>query len=193
MAPINVRMETGDRFEFNWDPHGENLFAPFEIAPGVVIPPGSYQFTRWRLEGQTSAHRAFQFGTTTWFGGFYNGTLTQQENYAYWTSPRGRLQVQLSTENDFARLPEGNFVQRLWQSQTAYAWNANLVLTSFIQYDTESRNVGSNTRLRWTIRPGNDLFVVWNHGWHQMLQRPSLSLVPESDLLAVKLRWTFRR
>ena len=37
MAPINVRFETGDRFEFNWNPHGEILLAPFAIAPGVVI------------------------------------------------------------------------------------------------------------------------------------------------------------
>src|SRR5207248_9469137 len=66
MAPINVRFETGDRFEFNWNPHGEILLAPFAIAPGVVIPPGSYQFTRYRLEAQTSSHRPLQFGNTTW-------------------------------------------------------------------------------------------------------------------------------
>jgi hypothetical protein len=41
-------------------------------------------------------------------------------------------------------------------------WNPNLVLSSFIQYDTESQNVGTNTRLLWTIKPGNDLFIVWN-------------------------------
>ena len=192
MAPINVRMESGDRFEFNWSPRGETLLAPFEISPGVILPPGSYEFTRWRLEAQTSSHRALQFGTTTWFGGFYNGSLTQQENYAKWTSPRGRVQVELRAENDFARLKQGAFVQRLWQLQTAYAWSPNLILTSFIQYDTESQNVGTNTRLRWTIRPGNDLFVVWNRGWQHRVPRPDLSLVPETDLIAVKVRWTFR-
>ncbi len=192
MAPINVRMESGDRFEFNWDPHGETLLQPFAISPGVVIPPGSYEFTRWRVEVQTSNSRALQFGTTTWFGGFYNGHLTQQENYLKWTSPGGRLQLELDTENDFAHMPEGNFVQRLWQLQGAYAWNPNLILTSFIQYDTESQNVGTNTRLRWTIKPGNDLFIVWNHGWQRLLTRPDLSLIPQSDLVAVKLRWTFR-
>ncbi len=192
MSPINVRMESGDRFEFNWDPHGETLLAPFEVAPGVVIPPGSYEFTRWRAEVQTSNSRALQFGTTTWFGQFYDGHLTQQENYLKWTSPRGRLQLELDAENDFAHMPEGNFVQRLWQFQGAYAWNPNLVLTSFIQYDTASQNVGTNTRLRWTIKPGNDLFVVWNHGWQRLITRPDLSLIPQSDLVAIKLRWTFR-
>jgi len=192
MAPVNVRFESGDRFEFNWDPHGETLLVPFEVAPGVIIPPGSYDFTRWRLEAQTSEHRPVQFGTTTWFGTFYNGHLTQWEEYLRWTSPKGKIQLDLDMENDFGHLPAGNFVQRLWSVRAAYAWNPNLVLSSFIQYDTASENVGTNTRLRWTIRPGNDLFIVWNRGWQRIVTDPHVSLVPQSDLVAVKLRWTFR-
>lgn len=192
MAPINVRLETGDRFEVNWNPHGEILLAPFEVSPGVIIPPGSYQFTRWRAEAQSSSHRALQFGNTTWFGQFYNGHMTQQINYVKWTSSRGRVQLEADAENDFARMPEGNFVQRLWQFQGAYAWNPNLVLTSFIQYDTDSQNVGTNTRIRWTIKPGNDLFIVWNRSWQKLVTRPELTLIPQSDLIAIKLRWTLR-
>jgi hypothetical protein len=192
MAPVNLRLESGDRFEFNWYPHGETLLAPFEVAPGVVIPPGSYNFTRWRLEAQTSEHRPLQFGATTWFGSFYNGHLTQWENYIRWTSPKGRIQLDLDTENDFARMPAGNFVQRLWSVRAAYAWNPSLVLSSFIQYDTESQNVGTNTRLRWTIKPGNDLFIVWNRGWQRIVTDPHVSIIPQSDLIAIKLRWTFR-
>jgi Domain of unknown function (DUF5916) len=192
MAPINVRFESGDRFEFNWNPHGETLLAPFEVAPGVIIPPGSYDFTRWRLEAQTSEHRPVQFGSTTWFGTFYNGHLTQWEHYLRWTSPKGKIQLDLDMENDFGHLPAGNFVQRLWSVRAAYAWNPNLVLSTFIQYDTASENVGTNTRLRWTIRPGNDVFIVWNRGWQRIVADPHVSLVPQSDLVAVKLRWTFR-
>ena len=29
----------------------------------------------------------------------------------------------------------------------------NLLLSSFMQYDTESQNIGANPRLRWTITP----------------------------------------
>jgi hypothetical protein len=194
MAPVNVRFETGDRFEFNWNPHGEILLAPFAIAPGVVIPPGSYQFTRYRLEAQTSSHRPLEFGNTTWFGSFFDGHLTQWQNYLKWTSPKGRVELEADVENDFGHLPQGNFVQRLWQLQGAYAWNPNLVLSSFIQYDTESQNVGTNTRLRWTIKPGNDLFIVWNRGWQRLILSPNdTSIVPQSDVIAIKLRWTFRR
>ena len=64
----------------------------------------------------------------------------------------------------------------------------------FIQYDTESQNVGTNTRLRWTIKPGNDVFIVWNRGWQRLVLSPQeTSIVPQSDLVAIRLRWTFRR
>ena len=194
MAPVNVRMETGDRFEFNWYPHHETLTAPFEISPGVVIPPGGYDFTRWRIEVQSSPHRILQAGTTTWFGGFYDGHLTQQENYVKFAPPGAHWQAEVDLENDFARLREGSFVQRLWQFRGAYSWNPNLSLSSFFQYDTESQNVGINTRLRWTIRPGNDVFLVWNRGWQKVIRDPhDLNLVPNGELIAVKVRWTFRR
>jgi hypothetical protein len=49
-------------------------------------------------------------------------------------------------------------------------------------------------RLRWTLKPGNDVFVVWNRNWKRLiLSRDDMSVIPESQLLAVKLRWTFRR
>ena len=194
MAPVNAQFETGDRFEFNWYPQYERLLQPFEISPGVVIPPGEYNFTRWRLEAVSSPHRRWQAGATTWFGTFYSGHLQQWETSARYTSPAGRVRIGVTAENNFGRLREGNFAQRLWQLQTAFAWSPNVVLTSFIQYDTESQNVGTNTRLRWTLKPGNDLFVVWNRGWQRLILDPrEVRLIPDNELLAVKLRWTFRR
>jgi hypothetical protein len=50
LAPVNWRMESGDRYEVNVVPTGERLVAPFEIAEGVVIQPGSYHWNRYRLE-----------------------------------------------------------------------------------------------------------------------------------------------
>ncbi len=193
-APVNVRLESGDRFEFNWVPQFEFLAAPFEIVPEVVVPPGAYRFTRWRVEGESSPHRSLQVGATTWFGTFYNGDLSQWEQFVRWSSSKGRVKLELSALNNFGHLPAGNFVQRLWQLHSTFAWNPNLVLTSFVQWDTESQNLGANTRLRWTIKPGNDLFIVWNRSWQRLILTPQdRVLAPDSEILALKLRWTFRK
>jgi hypothetical protein len=193
-APVNVLFESGERLEINWVPSYEFLPAPFKIAPGVILPVGGYRFDRFRVEFETSRHRPWEVGNTSWFGTFYNGNLLQQINYARYTNRKGRWQAGVSSEQNFGRLREGNFVQRLWQFNSFYAFSPDLVLTNFLQYDTESSNVGNNMRLRWTLKPGNDLFIVWNRGWKRLiLSRDDVGLIPESEVLAVKLRWTFRR
>ena len=97
----------------------------------------------------------------------------------------GRLrtpQLALNFENDYGYLPQGDFIFRLWQLKTVYAFNPNLLLAAFLQYDSESQDLGVNARLRWTIRPGNDLFLVWNRGWkHPVFERAPDLLVPEAD------------
>ena len=145
-----------------------------------------------RLDGRLN-EPAWRDAPSTTFGAFYSDRLTQSQNSIHWTAPRSRFQTALTVEQNFGRLREANFVQRIWQLQTAFAWNANLSLASFLQYDSESGNLGTNTRLRWTVKPGRDLFIVWNRGWQRLLtSRDDLRLAPDSVMVAVKLRWTFR-
>lgn len=124
-----------------------------------------------------------------WGGDFYTGDLQQVEVFATWTTLSGRLQTGLTTENNF----EGDFVQRLWQLKLIWAFTTDLILSSYSQYESTSGDIGMNNRLRWTIRPGRDLFVVWNHGWKRPAgTRGDWSLQPVDDSLIVKLRWTWR-
>jgi len=194
LEPLSFQTESGELFEVDLEPQYELLAAPFEIVPGVIVPPGAYRFTRWEFTAESSSHRPLQAGAEVIAGSFYRGTLTQWRQYLRWTSPKGRLQLGVTAENNFGHLKQGKFIQRLWQLQSAFAWNPNVVLTSFIQYDTETQNLGTNTRLRWTFKPGNDLFIVWNCGWQRLITTPrDLTLIPDNEFLAVKLRWTFRR
>lgn len=193
MAPFNVRTQSGEHLEANWVPQFERIDTPFEIAQGVVIPPGKYRFDRFRVEAQSSDHRPWRLGTTLWFGTFFGGHLTQLTSYANWTSPSGRLFLSLEAENDFGNIPAGRFTERLWQWKTIYAFTTELILSAYLQYDSESRHAGLNARLRWTIDPGRDLFLVWNRNWLHPLSEGSFAVSPVSDQVVVKLRWTFRR
>ncbi len=192
-TPLIAQLESGDQIETEIIPQFERLLTPFEIVPGIHIPAGSYQFNRWNFHAISSEHRPWHAGVTASFGSFYGGTLDQWDFFSRWASPAGHLQLGFSANGNFGHLPQGNFAQRLWQANFSYAWNPNLILTSFIQYDSESQNLGTNTRLRWTFKPGNDLFIVWNRGWQRLILSPhELSLIPESEMFAVKLRFTFR-
>ncbi|HEY8850314.1 MAG TPA: hypothetical protein VIO12_13525, partial [Thermoanaerobaculia bacterium] len=192
MAPFNIESHSGVHLEADYAPEFERLVEPFAITDRVTIPVGEYRFNRFRVDTQSSPARPMRVGTTVWFGEFFGGRLTQAQNFITWTQPSGRLQLELDEENDFGRLPFGNFVQRLLQSKVIYAFSPDLILSSFTQYDTDSRQVGINNRIRWTIRPNADLFVVWNRGWRHPLIDDDRLLTPLSDQFVVKLRWIGR-
>jgi len=200
MAPFNIDTRSGAHLEVNWAPQFERIdppdpsHPPFEVAEGVVIPPGKYHFNRYRVEAESSVNRPWRVGSTVWTGDFFSGRLSQWANFVQVATPSGHLQVEVSAENDFGHLPEGDFVQRLLLLKTIYAFTPAVLLSSFLQYDsTESPNLGLNARLRWTFRPGNDLFLVWNHDWDRTDPGGRFSFGPREDQLVAKLRWTFRR
>ena len=34
-----------------------------------------------------------------------------------------------------------------------------------VQFDTVSKVLGWQSRLRWTLVPGNELFIIYTHNW----------------------------
>ena len=186
-APVNWRFRSGDRFEFNVNPTGERLTAPFEVADGVVIPPGSYHWRRYRLEAGTAAKRRFYTQITWWFGGFYDGDLDQIDWTAAW-NPAPLVTVELSGERNIGRLAAGRFTQTLVGTRVRLNLSPDLSIASYTQYDTDSDSIGVNTRLRWTFKTVGDLFVVYNHNVRSIVDRWQL----DSNQLLVKLQYAWR-
>ena len=52
---------------------------------------------------------------------------------------------------------------------TAVAINACvfvvLALVNLVQYDSQSAVMGWQSRFRWILTPGNDLYIVYTHNW----------------------------
>jgi hypothetical protein len=185
-APINWRFRSGDRLEVNLNPTGERLVAPAKIS-GVVIPPGSYQWRQYRLEGGTAQKRRFYTQLTWWFGGFYDGALDQFQWAGAW-NPTPLVTVEVSGERNVGHVSSGRFTQTLVGNRLRMNWSPDLSLASYVQYDTDSESIGVNTRLRWTFRPVADLFVVYNHNVHSLVDRWQL----ESNQFLVKLQYAWR-
>jgi hypothetical protein len=186
-APINWRFRSGDRAEFNAVPVGERLDAPFEVATGVIIPPGSYEWRRYRLEAGTAQKRRLYAQVTWWFGDFYNGKLDQFQWTGAW-NPKPIVTVEFSGERNRGRLATGDFNQTVAGTRLRINISPDLSIASYIQYDTDTESVGTNTRLRWTFRPVGDLFIVYNHNVRSTLDRWRL----DSNQLLVKLQYAWR-
>jgi hypothetical protein len=188
-APFNLRTESGEHLEWNWIPQFEHLDLPFEIAEGVVIPAGSYRFTRYRAEVNTAEKRPWVLDLTLRYGGFYDGDLKQLET-TLTLKPSTHVNIRLVTELNDVSLPVGSFQTRIFAVGLDYNFSANVTWANLVQYDSESRLLGAQSRFRWIVRPGNDLFVVVNRGWeHREFES---ELIPRFDKGSVKIQYTFR-
>ena len=168
-APLHFLMESGDRFEFNIRPVGERLTEPFEIEEGIFLPVDEYNYMRYRLEFESASKRLISGEATWWFGTFYTGTLDQIE-LSMTLRFTSNIILGLNYEKNIVELKEGAFDQELLGARLQLNYSPNLQLSSFVQYDSESSSFGTNTRMRWTITPLTDLYVVYNHNINKILK-----------------------
>jgi hypothetical protein len=190
--PIHWMMNSGDSLIVSAYVRHETLTSPFAVTPSATYPVGSFDFQRYGMSLVTSPQRQIQFTDQTNFGGYYAGHLFHQTNSLNWTPFHGRLEAGVTADNYFGHTPKGNFVEKLWQFKGALSWSPDLSLSSFIQYDNISLALSSNTRLRWTFKPGDDFYVIWNRTWIRDISRQGTNLDPDAESVTAKIRWTFR-
>jgi hypothetical protein len=192
IQPFDWHFNSGDALHAMFDiiPTYERLSTPFTIFKGVVLPPGEYKFTRFRGNWATAQKRKVN-GTFMWFfGPYWSGRgNTIQTSISYKLPPR--LNVSFSTNQTFARLPQGNFVARIVSTQINITASPFLSVSNLVQYDNQSRNLAWQSRVRWILQPGNDLFFVFNQGW---IQDPAggYQFTAQDSKVSAKLQYTFR-
>jgi hypothetical protein len=163
-TPLAFQTESGEELGLSWVPQFEWLDEPFEIQPGIVIPPGDYRYTAWFAHVETAARRRWVAEVETRWGSFYDGDLTRVEaSLVLKPSPY----VLLAGGGEWSRgsLPAGDFSTKVLQARLELSASPNLGWSNLVQYDSDSRELGFQSRLRWRVRPGSDLFVVLNRGW----------------------------
>jgi hypothetical protein len=195
---IDWHFRSGDAIHalFDVNPTFERLFEPFEISPGVVLPPGEYRFTRFRAQPLSTANRRrISAGLTLNWGNYWSGEAEQLTTSINFRLPP-RFLASFSTNQTWARLPEGDFTARIFTSNINYAVSPRLSFTNLIQYDNRSRNLGWQSRARWTLTPGSDLFVAFNQGWIQeeeeALPTRSRHFVTQDTKVSSKIQYTHR-
>jgi hypothetical protein len=158
---FNIEMESSDETGFEATRYYEMLIAPFQVAPGVFIPPGSYDFMDARVRYLLGNQRRFSGELSAQYGGFYDGTLTA----IGYSNARVSLTEQLSVEPafsiNFIDLPSGSFTNQVLRARTDYAFSPRMFASGLIQYASNESLFSTNLRFRWEYRPGSEFFLVY--------------------------------
>jgi hypothetical protein len=162
---FRMELHSGDTVEVQVTPSYERLEEDFEISDGVVLPKGSeYSFMRYSVQASTASKRIIAFTPQFEWGGFLSGHR-QELILGVGIRPRPGVTLNINYEYNNLDLAEGSFDTKLLRVIADTQFSPFMYLVNNIQYDSVSRVVGWQSRFRWILTPGNDIFFVYTQNW----------------------------
>ena len=151
----------------------EGVRTPFEIYPGIFVPPGTYDHAEAQLVAMSNQGAPFSVSMRATIGGFFGG-----DRVALNPTVRFRAGDALTTEIEYQRndikLPVGDFVTNLVRTRVSYSFSPRIFTQALIQYNDRADLWSMNFRFGWLQAANTGLFVVYTdtRGLYRSL-RPS--------------------
>jgi hypothetical protein len=188
--PLNFQTESGEHFEFAITPKRDVLPYDFEVAEGVIIPKGGYNFTEFRLEFSSASHRPMTLNLEHSFGQFYSGRL-RETGLDLNLKLKGYATLALNANFVRGNLPQGRFSENVYQAKADFFLSPRIGLMNYFQYDDISRELAINVRFRWELSPGNVIYLVYNKNW-QRSWNPMNRFLPLQERSVFKIQLSIR-
>ena len=148
-----------------------------------------YNYTRFQVNFQTANRRMLALSGRYGWGNFFSGTRNETVLNLTLRARPGYI-VYLTGEWNRIEVPEGTVATRLYRLAGETQFTLFVALVNTFQYDTVSRVLGWQSRLRWIITPGSDLYLVYTHNWED---DPTLARFQTLERrLASKVLYTYR-
>ena len=113
------------------------------------------------------------------------------ESPVFVLKPSSNLRFELSADRNDISLVEGDFHTQIFALSADFNFSPRISWANLVQYDNESNILGLQSRFRWILKPGNDLFVVVNRGWEDIGEVGN-RFRNAFDRGSVKFQYTFR-
>jgi Domain of unknown function (DUF5916)/Carbohydrate family 9 binding domain-like len=140
-----------------WD----GLRAPFEVFPGIIVPPGEHGGPRATIRYNTD-RRKWLYGRTQWdIGKFLNGTQSSP-TFQLVLREGGRFTLDTTWNYRSIELPQGAFHTNLGNMRLTYNFTPSIFVQSLVQYNDRTDRWSMNLRFHWLQTAGTGLFVVYN-------------------------------
>jgi len=162
---LQMQFHTQDNFGLEITPNYVRLDRPFTITSGITMPLGAeYHYTRFSVRGQTANRRLLALNGQFETGGFFSGHRNQTVLGLTVRARPGYI-VSLNGEWNLIDLAEGRFASNVLRGVVDTQFTPFMALVNLVQFDTASRVLGWQSRYRWILKPGNDLYIVYTHNW----------------------------
>ncbi len=142
----------------------EFLRVPFEIQPGVIVPPGEYRFHQWQLTAASDPSARLYGDMALGFGSFFDGNIESYDFIVgFRTGPN--FVTELNFVNTQVEADWGRFNTNLGRLRISYSFTPYRFIQALIQYNSRDQQFSSNVRLGWTKPSGTGLYIVYNDSY----------------------------
>ncbi|TVQ16680.1 MAG: hydrolase, partial [Balneolaceae bacterium] len=189
LEPVNLTFETGASTELRLQRQYERIGFPFDIRRdgSIIIPAGEYRNSKVTYEVGSPPSRRIYLVAEAGYQGFWTGTRTDVAG-SITVRPYPGINITGDWQRSMVDLAEGSFSTDLFRFRGNLDLTPTISFTSIVQYDNLSELVGFYQRMRWIIRPGADLFLVYSMNWLNEEER----FRPLETSGGIKLTYTFR-
>ena len=167
-----IRFESGEELGVQVSRNFELLDENFDILGdgSVIVVPGEYLNWGYELEASSASFRKVSGSIGYEAGGFWTGNIS---SLVLGLTIRPVPGINLGSVYRHTKVTAENsgFDTNLFQIDLGFDFTPDISLSSNIQFDDVTEILGTNTRFRWIITPGTDIFFIYNHNW---LNNPAL-------------------
>ena len=189
ITPVDIQFESGDRFDASIRRGFERLHNEFDLLRdgSIIIQPGDYYTWQFNTRFRSASHRRLAGSAEFTYEDFWTGSRN-----IYDLSGTVRPYPGINLSADWSRskvsLPQVDFSTNLVRFSGNIDLTPDIAVTNIVQFDNISDLLGLYNRLRWTITPGSDLYLVYTHNWIRLDDRFS----PIEVQGALKINYTHR-
>jgi hypothetical protein len=204
-SPLKISNAVEDSIELQAMMSYEDTVRPFYLAQHIGIPPGEYSQYSGLLFIRTGQHRPLRFEFDTGVGQFFSGWGVRFAPLIEWRPNQYLLFSVRYDERIFYDLDachggagvncvkggdvkNRQFNARLVRFRTQITFTPDLIWNTIAQYENLNDRIEMQTRLRWIIVPGREMFLIVGQ---DLDAKPGDFRVRETNMVA-KLRWTLR-
>ena len=143
-------------------------FDPTRIGKLPLEKGTKHEWTNIGFDWISAPQYTFTYSLSTRVGGYYaNGHLLSiSGNIGYRIQPY--VNIDFSSTYNQIKLPSpwGNNNFLLLGPKVDVTFSKKLFLTTFFQYNEQTKNINFNTRFQWRYKPVSDLFVVYTDNYY---------------------------
>ena len=164
-------MEAQRRFTYLYQP-----FDPTQEPGAVPLPIGGYDYADFFIEYASDKSRIFSAATNMKTGTYYTGNkTTAQFIFRYRVQPF--FNFYMKATYDYITLPDPHPQETgiaYIGPKFEFTFTKKLFWTTDVQFNSQNKLMGLNSRVQWRYRPQSDIFIIYSDNYHTDVFSPKV-------------------